>query len=73
MVKRIILTAQRRDRFHTFFNQIDNFETDYFLWVTASGIPAARVRVGPGDMEPNLLEDDDDDDVGDRDAEGGEG
>lgn len=29
------------DRFHAFFHNLDNHRTDYFLWVTASGIPAA--------------------------------
>jgi hypothetical protein len=28
-------------RFHAFFHHIDHFKTDYFLWVTASGISAA--------------------------------
>ena len=29
-------------RFHTFFNHIDHYKTDYFLWATASGIDAAK-------------------------------
>ncbi|KAJ2902966.1 hypothetical protein MKZ38_010618 [Zalerion maritima] len=59
--------------FHTFFNQIDNFDTGYFLWLTAKGIPAALERNGPSEAGPNMLDDADDNDVGDRDAEGGEG
>ena len=31
-------------RFHIFFNQIDNFRTDYFLWVTPGGIEASHER-----------------------------
>jgi tRNA pseudouridine38-40 synthase len=29
-------------RFHIFFHHLDHFRTDYFLWVTAEGIAAAR-------------------------------
>lgn len=29
-------------RFHTFFHHIDHYKSDYFLWVTASGISAAK-------------------------------
>ena len=29
-------------RFHAFFHHIDHFRTDYFLWITASGISAAK-------------------------------
>lgn len=28
-------------RFHVFLHQIDNFNTDYFLWVTAHGLEGA--------------------------------
>jgi len=27
-----------------FFNQVDNFRTDYFLWVTAGGLEASKER-----------------------------
>lgn len=30
------------NRFHAFFHHIDHFRTDYFLWVTAGGLAAAR-------------------------------
>jgi len=30
--------------FHLFFNQVDNFRTDYFLWVTAGGLEASHER-----------------------------
>lgn len=29
-------------RFHAFFHHIDHFRTEYFLWITASGISAAK-------------------------------
>jgi len=29
-------------RFHSFFHHIDHIRTDYFLWVTASGLSAAK-------------------------------
>jgi len=29
-------------RFHSFFHHIDHYRSDYFLWVTASGISAAK-------------------------------
>lgn len=29
-------------RFHSFFHHIDNYRTEYFLFVTAQGIPATR-------------------------------
>jgi tRNA pseudouridine38-40 synthase len=42
-----LLTTKRR-RFHFFFNQIDNFRTDYFLWVTAGGVDASHERMDRG-------------------------
>jgi tRNA pseudouridine38-40 synthase len=29
-------------RFHDFFHHVDHYRTEYFLWVTASGISAAK-------------------------------
>jgi tRNA pseudouridine38-40 synthase len=37
-------------RFHTFFHHIDHFHSDYFLWVTATGIPAARQSLAKGEL-----------------------
>lgn len=31
------------DRFHAFFNQIDQFRSNHFLWVTAGGLDAASL------------------------------
>jgi tRNA pseudouridine38-40 synthase len=42
-------------RFHTFFHQIDNFKSDYFLWVTAGGLDAAHKRVGQVDDLPEAM------------------
>jgi hypothetical protein len=36
------LTFANIARFHAFFHHIDHYRTDYFLWVTASGISAAE-------------------------------
>jgi tRNA pseudouridine38-40 synthase len=58
-------------RFHTFFHQIDHFKSDYFLWVTAGGIQAARKRTGQGDDMPEALKAELDDEG--EDIEGGEG
>ena len=34
-------------RFHAFFHHIDHFRTDYFLWVSAKGISAAKQSKAP--------------------------
>lgn len=44
------------DRFHLFFNQIDTFKSDYFLWVTAGGLETAQQREGPREPVPQELE-----------------
>lgn len=38
-------------RFHAFFHHIDHFKTDYFLWVTASGISATKQSQGQARKE----------------------
>lgn len=42
--------------FHLFFNQIDNFRTDYFLWVTAGGVGASHERSDRAERVPKALE-----------------
>ncbi len=37
-------------RFHLYFQQLDSFQTDYFLWATAGGIEAAYERTGLGEV-----------------------
>lgn len=35
------LFADKQYRFHVFIHQLDSFNTDYFLWLTAHGFDAA--------------------------------
>ena len=37
-------------RFHIFFHHIDHYRTNAFLWVTSTGIPAARQALGKGEV-----------------------
>lgn len=55
-------------RFHSFYNQIDQFKENHFLWVTAAGIEAAQIA-------NNKVQADVDKQLGDEDEdpEGGEG
>ncbi|KAE8447078.1 hypothetical protein EG329_011062 [Mollisiaceae sp. DMI_Dod_QoI] len=39
---RLFREEEKDHQFHAFFHHIDHFRTDYFLWVTASGIAAAK-------------------------------
>ncbi|TPX12301.1 uncharacterized protein E0L32_006948 [Thyridium curvatum] len=48
---------EKENVFHMFFNQLDNFKTPYFLWVTAAGFDAAYERVEKGGKLPEGLED----------------
>ncbi|KAH8168041.1 hypothetical protein CIB48_g220 [Xylaria polymorpha] len=54
--RRIFELEEKENSFHVFFNQIDNFKSDYFLWVTAGGLEAAQQRVGPREPIPQELE-----------------
>ncbi|KAI2642722.1 pseudouridine synthase [Xylaria nigripes] len=54
--RHIFELEEQENSFHTFFNQIDTFRSDYFLWVTAGGLEAARKRVGPREDVPQELE-----------------
>ncbi|KAI0129072.1 pseudouridine synthase [Xylariales sp. AK1849] len=62
---------EKENSFHSFFHQIDNFKSDYFLWVTAGGIAAAHARDGPAEDAPEGMKEE----LGDEgeDPEGGEG
>ncbi|KAK1756613.1 tRNA pseudouridine synthase 1 [Echria macrotheca] len=42
--KRMFEVEEKENAFHLFFNQVDNFRTDYFLWVTAGGLEASHER-----------------------------
>ncbi|KLU90263.1 tRNA pseudouridine synthase 1 [Magnaporthiopsis poae ATCC 64411] len=54
--KRMWDVEERSNVFHTFFNQLDSFATDYFLWVTANGFEGAYERKEKGDRVPKGLE-----------------
>ena len=56
-------------RFHVFFNQLDNFSTAYFLWVTAHGFEGSYERKDKGETIPKELEDE----LGDDNEDPGEG
>ncbi|KAJ0114168.1 hypothetical protein J7T55_008003 [Diaporthe amygdali] len=73
--KRIYETEENENSFHIFFHQLDNFETDSFLWVTAHGIEAAfqpKERYDPKLIKaiPKALQEEEE---GDEDPENGEG
>ncbi|KAH8673461.1 pseudouridine synthase [Xylariales sp. PMI_506] len=68
--RRIFEVEEQENSFHTFFNQIDNFKSDYFLWVTAGGVAAAHKRIGQAEDMPAGMTDQLSDD---EDPEGGEG
>ncbi|KAK3368332.1 pseudouridine synthase [Podospora didyma] len=42
--RRMFEVEEQENSFHLFFNQVDNFRTDYFLWVTAGGVGASYER-----------------------------
>ncbi|PMD21048.1 tRNA pseudouridine synthase-like protein [Hyaloscypha hepaticicola] len=44
---RIFREEEKDHQFHAFFHHIDHFRTDYFLWVTAKGISAAKQSKAP--------------------------
>ena len=48
-----VLTVKRS--FHIFFHQLDNFKTDYFLWVTAGGLEASYERTDRGLAEKEKI------------------
>ncbi|KAB8291701.1 hypothetical protein EYC80_006499 [Monilinia laxa] len=41
---RIFRVENAENQFHTFFHHLDHHRSDYFLWLTASGISAGRQR-----------------------------
>ncbi|KAF4638052.1 hypothetical protein G7Y89_g5 [Cudoniella acicularis] len=65
---RIFREEEKDHQFHTFFHHIDHYRTDYFLWVTAEGISAAR----QSKVRAELMEDDNASD-NEPDANGEEG
>ncbi|KAH8898283.1 pseudouridine synthase [Thozetella sp. PMI_491] len=47
--KRMFESEERENAFYNFFHQIDNFRTDFFLWVTPGGLEASYQRLGKGE------------------------
>ncbi|KAF7563989.1 hypothetical protein G7046_g129 [Stylonectria norvegica] len=69
---RIFSVEEKDSTFHMFFNQIDMFKTNHFLWLTAGGMQAAAIdRTTTGEK----VQRDVDKELGDEDEdpEGGEG
>ncbi|OLN83338.1 tRNA pseudouridine synthase 1 [Colletotrichum chlorophyti] len=69
--QRIFEVEEQENTFHVFFQQVDNFKSDYFLWLTAGGIDAGAIRTAKGEKGAKTLEAEIGDE--DEDPEGGEG
>ncbi|KAG7291279.1 hypothetical protein NEMBOFW57_001291 [Staphylotrichum longicolle] len=54
--RRMFELEEKENSFHLFFNQVDNFRTDYFLWVTAGGVEASHERSDRTERVPKALE-----------------
>merc|ERR1712098_160714 len=50
---RIFREEERDHQFHAFFHHVDHFRTDFFLWVTASGLSAAKQSKAPARTDNN--------------------
>ncbi len=48
--ERIYREEEKDNQFHVFFQHIDHYKSDFFLWVTAAGIRAARQPLGKGEV-----------------------
>ncbi|OAA72317.1 tRNA pseudouridine synthase [Cordyceps fumosorosea ARSEF 2679] len=70
--QRIFDVEEKENTFHAFFNQIDQFKANHFLWLTAGGLKVAEIaREESGKAEESL-----DKQLGDEDEEdpdGGQG
>ncbi|KAM4057240.1 tRNA pseudouridine synthase domain-containing protein [Hirsutella rhossiliensis] len=68
---RIFDVEEKENTFHAFFNQIDQFKSNHFLWLTAGGLGVAEILKGAG----GKMQEDVDKQLGDEDEdpEGGEG
>ncbi|KAF4580885.1 tRNA pseudouridine synthase [Ophiocordyceps camponoti-floridani] len=68
---RIFEVEEKENTFHAFFNQIDQFRSNHFLWLTAGGLSAAEIPQNVG----GEVQEDVDKQLGDEDEdpEGGEG
>ncbi|KAI0200660.1 pseudouridine synthase [Astrocystis sublimbata] len=52
--RRIFELEEKENSFHIFFNQIDTFKSDFFLWVTAGGLEVTQQRMGPREIPQEL-------------------
>ncbi|RDA92064.1 hypothetical protein CP533_0981, partial [Ophiocordyceps camponoti-saundersi (nom. inval.)] len=68
---RIFEVEEKENTFHSFFNQVDQFKSNHFLWLTAGGLSVAEIPKSAG----TKVEEDVDKQLGDEneDPEGGEG
>lgn len=69
--QRIFDVEERDNSFHIFFNQIDQFKSNHFLWLTAGGLKAAVIgkdEAAKGEDVDKQLGDEDE-----ADPEGGQG
>ncbi|KJZ76362.1 hypothetical protein HIM_04091 [Hirsutella minnesotensis 3608] len=68
---RIFEVEEKENTFHTFYNQIDQFKSNHFLWLTAGGMAVAEIAKTAG----SKVQEDVDKQLGDEDEdpEGGEG
>ncbi|WQF76548.1 Putative pseudouridine synthase I, TruA, pseudouridine synthase TruA/RsuA/RluB/E/F [Colletotrichum destructivum] len=69
--QRIFEVEEQENTFHIFFQQVDNFKSDYFLWLTAGGIDAGGIRTGKDEKGAKTLETEIGDE--DEDPENGDG
>ncbi|KAG9257169.1 tRNA pseudouridine synthase [Emericellopsis atlantica] len=69
--QRIFETEEQENLFHAFYNQIDQFKANHFLWLTAGGLDVAKLDgVAQADVDKQLEGDGEDED---EDPENGEG
>ncbi|CCU82116.1 tRNA pseudouridine synthase [Blumeria hordei DH14] len=65
---RIFREEEQDHQFHSFFHHIDQHKSDYFMWVTAGGITAART--GPANGIDKSLQDESEDEANANGEEG---
>lgn len=52
---RIWDVEESQNLFHSFFHQLDNYHTSYYLWAISGGFDAAFERFGHGEPEPKQV------------------
>ncbi|KAK0389051.1 hypothetical protein NLU13_2627 [Sarocladium strictum] len=68
--QRIFEVEEEENFFYSFFNQIDQFKMNHFLWVTAGGMKVAQLEQGDAKAAEQVDQELDDED---EDPEGGDG